>query len=202
MHVTLYGFVLFLHITVAIVAFMMAGVLHAALHALARAGDVREMRSWARLVHRLDPLFPFAALLLLGFGAWLVHLSKGSVGWGDSWLLTSLIALIVVEGLSGVLVAPKAKAAVKLIEEAPDGAVTDHLRRLSLDPAIWHISHIATFGFTGVVFLMAVKPTGALPPIIVIVAAAIGLLVSYAQLRPLQGLANVVVPGRRKVEVV
>ena len=202
MHVTLYGFVLFLHITAAIVAFMMGGVMHAALQAMARAGDVRELRSWGRLVHRLDPLFPFAALLLLGFGAWLIHLSHGEIGWGDGWLLTALISLIVVEGFSGALIAPKAKAAVKLIEQTPDGAVPNDLRQLSVDPAIWHISHIATFGFAGVVFLMAAKPTGALSPIIVIVAAAIGVLVSAAQLRSLRDIAQPAVPSPRKVEAV
>jgi predicted integral membrane protein DUF2269 len=202
MHVTLFGFVLFLHITVAIVAFMMAGVLHAALQALARAGDVRELRSWGRLVHRLDPLFPVTALLLLGFGAWLVHLSKGGIGWGDGWLLTSLIALIVVEGLSGVLIAPKAKAMVKLIEQAPDGPVPAEVRQLSLDPAIWHVSHIATFGFTAVVFLMAAKPTGALPPVIVIVGAAVGVAVSVAQLRALRGLSHAPIPDQSPVEAV
>ena len=202
MHVTLFGFVLFLHITVAIVAFMMAGVLHAALQALARADDVREMRSWGRLIHRLDPLFPFAALLLLGFGGWLIHLSGGEIGWGDGWLLTSLISLIVVEGASGVLIAPKAKTAVKLIEQAPDGAVPDDLRRLSVDPAIWHVAHVATFGFAGVVFLMAAKPTGGLAVVIVIAAAAVGVLVSLAQLRSLPGAAGAPAATPRNVETV
>lgn len=202
MHVTLFGFVLFLHITVAIVAFMMGGVMHAALQAMARADDVRELRSWGRLVHRLDPLFPIAALLLLGFGAWLVHLSDGEVRWGDGWLLTALITLIVVEGLSGALIAPKAKSAVKLIEQAPDGPVSDDLRRLSVDPAIWHISHVATFGFAGVVFLMAAKPTGALSVVIVIVAAALGVLVSAAQLRSLRAVAAAPVATAPQVEAV
>jgi len=201
MHVTMFGFVLFLHITVAIVAFMMAGVLHAAMQALARANDVREMRSWGRLIHRLDPLFPIAALLLLGFGAWLIQLSKGRIGWGDGWLLTSLIALIAIEGLSGMLLAPKAKAAVKLIEETPDGPVTDDMRRISVDPAIWHISHIATFGFTAVVFLMSVRPTGALSPILVIAGAAVGALVSAAQLRSLRA-SHAGAVGQRAAEIV
>lgn len=202
MRVTLYGFVLFLHITVAIVAFMMGGVMHAALQAMARASDVRELRSWGRLVHRLDPLFPIAALLLLGFGAWLIHLSHGEVRWGDGWLLTALITLIVVEGLSGALIAPKAKAAVKLIEQAPDGPVSHDLRQLSVDPAIWHISHIATFGFAGVVFLMAAKPAGALSAVMVIAAAAIGVLVSAAQLRPLRAVSGAPVLKSQQVEAV
>src|SRR5471032_1195823 len=169
MHVTLFGFVLFLHILTAIVAFMMAAIVHAGLPALARARDVREMRSWAALLHRLEPLFPIAALVLLLLGAWLIHLSKGRIHWGDGWLLTSLITLIVVEAVAGAKLAPKAKAAVKAVEDAADGPVPDSVRRTALEPWIWYPSHVATFGFAAVVFLMAARPAGAWAVVIVIV---------------------------------
>jgi hypothetical protein len=190
MHVTLFGLVLFLHILTAIVAFMMAGIVHAGLPALARARDVREMRSWAAVLHRLEPLFPIAALLLLGFGAWLIHLSKGRIHWGDGWLLTSLITLIVVEGIAGVKLSPKAKAAVKAVEEAADGPVPDSVRRTALEPWIWYPSHVATVGFAAVVFLMAARPAGAWAVVIVIVGALIGIAAARVQLRALTGTAE------------
>ena len=185
MHVTLYGFVLFLHILTAIVAFMMAAIVHAGLPALARAKDVREMRSWAAILHRLEPLFPVAALLLLGFGAWLVHLSHGRIKFSDGWLLTGLISLVVIEGLAGVKLAPKAKLAVRLVEEAADGPVPDAVRQAALEPWIWYPTHIATFGFGAVVYLMAAKPSGVWSPIIVIVGIAVGFAVTNLQLRGL-----------------
>lgn len=186
MHVTLFGFVLFLHILTAIVAFMMAAVVHAGLPAMARARDVREMRSWAAILHRLEPLFPIAALVLLLLGAWLVHLSDGEIRWSDGWLLTSLISLIVVEGVAGAKLAPKAKAAVKAVEDAPDGPVPDSLRRTAaLEPWIWYPSHVATFGFAAVVFLMAAKPSGAWSVVIVVVGALIGVAAARLQLRAL-----------------
>lgn len=190
MHVTLFGFVLFLHILTAIVAFMMAGIVHAGLPAMARARDVREMRSWAAILHRLEPLFPIAALVLLLLGAWLIHLSKGRVHWGDGWLLTSLIALIVVEGVSGVKLAPKAKAAVKAVEEAADGPVPDAVRQTALEPWIWYPSHVATFGFAAVVFLMAARPAAAWAVVIVIAGAVIGAGVARLQLQALTGAAR------------
>jgi hypothetical protein len=183
MHVTLFGFVLFLHISVAIVAFMMAAIVHAGLPALARARDVREMRSWAAILGRLEPLFPIAALLLLILGAWLIHLSKGRVGWSDGWLLTSLITLIVVEGIAGAKLAPKARATVKAVEAAPDGPVPDSLHRAALEPWIWYPSHVATFGFGAVVFLMTARPAGAWAVVIVIIGVVIGLIVANLQLR-------------------
>jgi hypothetical protein len=185
MHVTLYGFVLSLHILIAIVAFMMAAIAHAGLPAMARAKDVREMRSWAGLLHRLEPLFPIAALLLLGLGAWLVHLSDGEIKFSNGWLLTSLITLIVLEAIAGIKLSPKAKAAVKAVEEAADGPVPDAVRRTALEPWIWYPSHMATFGFAAVVFLMATKPSGVWSVIIVLVGIAIGIAVANVQLRAL-----------------
>jgi hypothetical protein len=187
MHVTLYGSVLFLHILTAIVAFMMAAVVHAGLPAMARARDVREMRSWAAILHRLEPLFPIAALLLLGFGAWLVHLSHGKIKFSDGWLLTSLITLIVIEAIAGIKLAPKAKLAVRLVEEAADGPVPDVVRQGALEPWIWYPSHMATVGFGAVVFLMAAKPSGAWSPIIAIVGVALGVVAANLQLRALSG---------------
>jgi hypothetical protein len=185
MHVTLYGFVLFLHILTAIVAFMMAAIVHAGLPALARARDVREMRSWAAILHRLEPLFPVAALLLLGFGAWLVHLSGGRIKFSDGWLLTGLISLVVFEAIAGAKLAPKAKLTVRLVEEAADGPVPDAVRQSALEPWIWYPTHIATFGFAAVVYLMAAKPSGAWSPLIVIVGVVVGVVVTRLQLRAL-----------------
>jgi Predicted integral membrane protein (DUF2269) len=185
MHVTLFGFALFLHILTAIVAFMMAAIVHAGLPALARAGDVREMRSWAAILHRLEPLFPIAALLLLGFGAWLVHLSGGQFKFSDSWVLTGLIGLVVVEGLAGAKLAPKAKLTVRLVEEAADGPVPDAVHHAALEPWIWYPTHIATFGFAAVVYLMAAKPSGAWSPVIFIVGVLIGVGAARLQLRAL-----------------
>lgn len=195
MHVTLFGVILFLHITAAIAGFVIAGVLHAALQALARAGTVAEIRFWGRLVHRLDPLFPLLALLLLGFGAWLIHLSS-RITWSDGWILTSVISLVVVEGMMGTTIAPKSKALVKSIESAADGPVPDDVRRFAVHPMVWHLTHVASFAFLGVVFLMAVQPNGALSVIIVIIAAVIGVAASVAQLRALPGAAGGV-PGQR-----
>jgi len=201
MHVTLFGFVLFLHILTAIVAFMMAAVVHAGLPAMARARDVREMRSWAAILHRLEPLFPIAALVLLLLGAWLIHLSKGRIHWGDGWLLTSLITLIVVEAVAGAKLAPKAKAAVKAVEDAADGPVPDSVRRTALEPWIWYPSHVATFGFAAVVFLMSARPSGAWAVVIVIGGALIGVGVARLQLRALSA-PTAVPPNSRQAEAV
>ncbi len=190
MDVTLGGVVLFLHIAVAIVGFTIAGIMHTALQSLARASEVREMRSWAAVVHRLDPLFPLVAVLLLALGSWLVHLSGGEFRWSDGWIVTAVAALVVIEAAAGAMVAPRAKRFVHDITHMPDGPVPADLHARALDPALWHLTHVASVGFLGVVFLMAAKPSGAWSVIIVVVAVAIGVALSQLQLRGLGALST------------
>jgi hypothetical protein len=173
---------LFLHVGSVIVGFMIAAVLHASLHSLVRARSAEQARPFAGLVHRLEPLFPFVALLILGFGAWLVHLDKGFVSWGDGWVLTSLIALIVIEGLSGALLAPRSKKLIAAIEAAPEGPMSAEVRKQASDPMIWDLAHVGTFGFLGVVFVMVSKPSGGVSVVLVVVGAIVGVVLSRLQL--------------------
>src|SRR3954454_12515736 len=137
-----------------IVTFMIAGVLHACLHMLVRAESAEQARPLAKVVHRLDPLFPFFALAILGLGFWLIGASHKEWKVGDGWILASLIALVVIEGLAGALLAPHSKKLVAAVNEAADGPLPPELRAQSRDPFIWYLAHVATFGFLGVVFVM------------------------------------------------
>jgi hypothetical protein len=183
-NISLVGFVLFLHVAVVIVSFMMAAVLHAALHVLPRAQSVAEMRPWARLIHRLDPLLPVGALFILVFGAWLVHLEKADgVTFSSGWVITSIVTLIVVEGLAGALLAPRAKALVAAVDAAPEGTPSPDLRRMTVNPFVWNVSHVATFGFLALVFDMTDKPSGSVAWLFPTVGVALGLALAAAQRR-------------------
>src|SRR4051812_9051385 len=111
MDITLAGFVLFLHISIVITSFMIAGFLHAAFPVPPRTRSIAEMRPWAALMPRLEPLLPILAIGILAMGAWLVHLEHGDgVEWSDGWVLTPLISLIAIEALAGIVLAPRTKA--------------------------------------------------------------------------------------------
>lgn len=180
MNISTEGVVLFLHIAVVLVSFMVAAVLHASLHALPRAKTVQEMRLFAALVHRLEPLFPILAIFILGFGFWLIHLEDLTVH--DGWVLVGLISLVAVEALAGALLAPHSKKLVSLIEESPDGVVPANVRTASLDPVIWDLAHVATVSFLGVVFVMTAKPSGGASAAIVAIGAVIGVALSRWQI--------------------
>lgn len=201
MHIDLFGVVLFLHISVAIVAFAMAGVMHTSLQAVARAGMVQEMRSWGRVMHRLEPLFPLMALLLLGLGIWLVHLGHGTddgFSFKDGWVVTAIVTLVAVEAMGGAVLAPRGKQFTTMIEHAPDGAVADDLHARAVDPAVWYAAHITTFAFLGVVFLMATKPEGQWAWLFPTVGAVVGVLLSKLQLDALSSPFDGAVPAQRE----
>jgi hypothetical protein len=180
--ITQYNVALFLHVTVVILAFMVAAVLHVALNVMVRAKTVAEARSWAHVVHRLEPLLPILAVLILVFGAWLIGASHKVWHWGDGWILTALIALIVIEGLSGALLAPHSKKLVAAIDSAADGPMTADLRKQASDPVIWDLAHVASLAFLGVVFVMTNKPSGGGAVVIVVIGAIVGVALSRWQL--------------------
>jgi hypothetical protein len=184
MQITLFGVVLFLHIAVAITAFAMAGVMHTAINVVPRGRSVQELRSWGVVMHRIEPLFPLLALLLLGLGGWLVHLgahTDDAFSFSDGWVITAIVSLVVVEAAGGIVLAPHGKKLTGLIEHAPDGPVTDEIRAAATRPLFWDLIHITTFGFLGVVFLMAAKPSGAWAPVFPVVGAIVGVVLSRAQ---------------------
>lgn len=196
MHIHLFGVILFLHISVAILGFAMAGVMHAALQATARAGTVQELRSWGHVMHRIEPLFPIVALLLLGLGFWLIHLGNAEFNYSDGWIVTSIVALVGVEAIGGGVLAPRGKKLTGLIDASPDGPVSDELRACTNDPTVWHATHITTFAFLGVVFLMAAKPSAGWSWLFPVIGAVVGVALSKLQLDGLPA-AGGAVPAQR-----
>lgn len=200
MHVDLAGVILFLHIAVVIIAFAMAGVLHTALQAMARADTVQELRSWSKAMHRIEPLFPLMALLLLGLGIWLVHLGEhtdDSFRFSDGWIVTGIVTLVAVEAMGGMVLAPRGKKLTKQVEEAADGPVSDEIRASTTDPAVWYAAHVTTFAFIGVVFIMAAKPSGGWAWLFPVIGAVVGAALSKLQLDGLATSGDGTVPAQR-----
>jgi hypothetical protein len=200
MHIELAGVILFLHITVAIVAFAMAGVMHTALQSTARAGTAQELRSWGKVMHRIEPLFPIMALLLLGFGIWLVHLGEhtdDNFRFSDGWVITAIVTLVAVEAIGGAILAPRGKKLTSMIEEAGDGPVSDELHAATTDPAVWYAAHVTTFAFLGVVFIMASKPSGGWAWLFPTVGVVVGVIASKLQLDGLAASGHGAVPQQR-----
>ena len=67
--------------------------------------------------------------------------------------------------------------------EAGDGPVPGDIRRMTVDPVVWHVGHVATFGFLAIVFVMTAKPAGSIAWLFPVVGAIVGVVLSQLQLR-------------------
>lgn len=195
---TIFSVVLFLHITAAIAGFMVAGILHVALLQMRRAGTVAELRGWEPTITRLEPLFPVIAATLVALGAWLLHLSNGEFSWSDGWVITAVTTLVVVEAIGAGVLGRRSKALMTRIHQAPDGPVPEDVRRAVLDRPLWLSAHVTTAAVVGIVCLMAIKPSGPISVLVVVIASVIGGLSALPLLRPVQhhAMSTTAVPAR------
>jgi hypothetical protein len=179
MGITLVGVVLFLHVAVAVVTFGIASILLTGMVQMRSAREMSVLRSWAGVNGRIEPAFPVLVLILIGLGAWLIHLSQGEFRWSDGWVVTSIVALIVMEAYGGIVLAPAGKRLHSLVAAQQDGPVPPQIRVAVLSRAVWAGAFGNTGTALGILFLMPTKPAAPAAVVIVIaatlVATAIGL---------------------------
>ncbi|MBI1378004.1 MAG: hypothetical protein GC157_11075 [Frankiales bacterium] len=178
---TVYDVLLFLHIALVIVTFMIAGLLRVAQAALPKAGSLGVFGSWAMAMGRGSRTIPWAILAVLVAGGALLGTAPADddFSWGSSWVVVSVAAVVVLMGLSGAVMTPWGRGVADELQAAiaasgPGAPVTPSLRGAALAPRAWIVGHTLTGGFLGVVFLMAVKPGWTWSVVAVVVAAAIG----------------------------
>jgi hypothetical protein len=171
--------VLFLHIAVAVFTFGIAGLLLTGLTQMRRAESVAVLRSWERLTHRIEPWFPILVLVLIALGGWLIALSDDEFGWGDGWVLTSVITLVIMEAYGGIVLAPNGKRLHAMLETVPDGPVPAEVAAALRNPLVWAGAWGETGLATAILFLMPTKPAGAWSVVIVLVLGVVSVAVGY-----------------------
>lgn len=193
MHIHLVDVVLFLHIAVAVFAFGVAGLLLTALAQMRRADSVAVLRSWQHLAHRVEPWFPILVLVLIALGGWLIGLSHKEFSWGDGWVITAVVTLVIMEVYGAAVLAPNGKKLRAIIQKAPEGPVPDHVHAAVMNPLVWTGAWSEMGLAAAILFLMPTKPAGAWPVVIVaaigLLAAAIGWRLSRTPTRELQPVA-------------
>lgn len=171
--------VLFLHIAVAVFTFGIAGLLLTGLTQMRRAESVAVLRSWEGLTHRIEPWFPILVLVLIALGGWLIALSDDEFGWGDGWVLTSVITLVIMEAYGGIVLAPNGKRLHAMLETVPDGPVPAEVAAALRNPLVWAGAWGETGLATAILFLMPTKPAGAWSVVIVLVLGLVSVAVGY-----------------------
>ena len=173
---TSYEFALICHIASLTMAFFLAGAVHAAEWRAPGAKSVADLRAISAPL-AWGKYFPIALLGLLGFGSWMIHLSKGNgeeFTFSNGWVWTAIVAIVFIGASGGAILAPHGKKLGMALATTPDGPVTPELRHLSIDPFTWAVSHMNGVLALGVVCNMVVKPDAASAIIILVVAFVVG----------------------------
>ena len=174
---SLYEVVLSLHILAALFGFGVAGVAHSTMFRLRGAHDMTAVRGHLAVLDKVGPFFGIAAALLIIFGAYLIQIapSEDHIGWGDGWVLTGLVSLVVVEAVGGAVIGRGVKAIIGKLEGVPDGPVTAETRAVLADRTVWMASHATTAVIASVVFVMVGKPSAAGAIVTVLIGAVVGI---------------------------
>ena len=111
--------VLFFHIAVVLIAIGVSSALHSAEWAARRATTTTEVQALRRVPRRIEPLFPILIVTLFGLGVWLLHLDDPAYRHHDGWVLSSIVAFVVLLAVGGGVLAPRTKHLDALLAPPP-----------------------------------------------------------------------------------
>lgn len=170
-----YVIVLFLHLVGMAALFFGYGLEWTASALLRRATTVGEARSWLRIYRASLPVSGPGLLLLILTGGYMAGVTQRSAA---GWVIAAWIGIAVALVIGfGMLLPRFKKLRVALPAEGTAALSGDGLVRVK-DPVVATLIRIRTMLATGIVYLMAAKPT--LVPSFVVLLAAIGVGVIFA----------------------
>lgn len=169
---TPYSLALFLHLLFVLLASAAAALSTFAIVRLRRARSVGDAIAWGSLVARIVPAFPVAVLGLLGTGAYMTQVRWS---WSTPWVdaAAAVLGLLVILG-TGV----EGSRGRALRRELQAAGMSPRARRLLRDPVAWTAKMITLTLVVAAVFVMTVKPTGALCITAIVVAVVAGAVIA------------------------
>lgn len=152
---TVYGFVLFVHIVFAILLVGGTAWLHVATHLIGRSRTVDGVRSHVAYISAVSKASMPIAMVTLAAG---LYMAFAGSHWGAGWPAVSLI-LFAIAGVSAGAVIDPAVARIKAtIDEMPDGPMTPAVGAALADPRLTFFAALLTGADLAIVFLMTNKP--------------------------------------------
>lgn len=177
---SLYPYILLLHIVGVLGLFIATGLEITALFRIRSAAHVGQVREWTNAIRPLELVIPLSALLILAAGLAMTFMGWG---WSQAWISTSMLAFLTMAVLGGTINTRRIKAIHSSAEKAPDGRIAAALRRKIVDRVLWMSALVMGFTDLGIVGLMVIKPGWIGSIVTLIVAAAVGAIVAQLALR-------------------
>jgi hypothetical protein len=171
---TLYSFILFLHIVGALGLFIALGLEWTSLGNLRRAITAEQAHPWLLVFASLRRIYPISWVTLLLSGIYMTAMVWRGAVWPGIALATMILIAILGAVLSG-----RRMAAIGPALAAEKGSISPTLRQQLRDLRLWTSIQVRAAMALGIVFLMAVKPglSGAL--ITIGVAIVLGLALAW-----------------------
>jgi hypothetical protein len=170
---SLYTLALFVHLVGVIAG---VGGVCAWLYALIgvrAARTVEQVRALLAL-YALAGNVALGGVLLIVIGGLYMALSTSL--WQSAWLIVATISFVLVLSAGGGLLGRRIQALSKLAGEAPEGPVSASLVTQIQDPITRVALHTYIAVLFGIVFLMTIKPSLIWAIIVILIAAALGVL--------------------------
>lgn len=167
---SLYTLLLFVHVSGAICLFIGFGVWFSGSTAIARAGQVEQVRAIANLMLMARLVVPASAFVVIAAG-----LTMAQIAWGlqTGWIAVALGSLVIIGPIGTWVIDPKVRAIAALAHTLPDGPLPITLTERTKDRILCVTMHTLIAMLFGIVFLMITKPT---------LTSAIGAMVVWALL--------------------
>lgn len=168
--VSLYMFLLFVHVSGAICLFIGFGIWLFGSTAIARAVQVEQVRAIVDLMLTVRLVVPASAFVVIAAG-----LTMAQTAWGlqTGWIAVALGSLVMIGPLGTWVIDPKVRAIAALAHTLPDGPLPITLAERTHDRVLRVTMHTLIAMLFGIVFLMTTKPA---------VTSAIGAMVVSALL--------------------
>jgi hypothetical protein len=170
---TFYAIILFLHIVSAIGIFVGLGLEWASTAALRKASGAAEFRVSIGALRSVPVLFGSSGVIVLLTGGYLASKIGRA---GLSWIVPSLVALVLIGALGGALTGRRLRR-IRAIQLEGAGPVPIGLRTLVQDPLLVASLRIRLALALGIVYLMAAKPPLA-PSLVILACATVAGLIS------------------------
>lgn len=169
----LYPLLLFLHVSAAMALFVGTGIWAIGILAIARAGQVAQVRILADLLLLVQTIVPASALLVIIAGTAMTQLSWS---FRTPWITVALASLLVVGPFGTWVIDPRVRRLALLAHSLADGPLPVSLARVAHDPALSIGLPLQMTMLFGIVFLMTIKPILSTAILTMGVALLLGLL--------------------------
>jgi len=175
---TLYPYILLLHIVGVIGLFIALSLELAIVSRLRAAKTTTQVYEWLKLSRVIDLVLPISAIFILISG---LVLTFSVWGWGHAWIELSLGLLVLLGILGPVINGPRMKAIHVAAQAVPMGEIPPTLSEVISNPVLRTYTPIPGLFALGAVTMMVLKLDWLGSGIVIALALIVGLIFAFAR---------------------